>query len=550
MGKTKCVYNACDATTFIVVCCTLIMSIICTLNTNKTWINKTLWSYSIPLRDTHWSVDAGTIVSVNFDSTITVGGGLTVYKDLRLKTTDLMMNVRTCGLSDMIYLAAYRGGLKALSIDFEEYSHDDYEIELPLTKDEKIRDIDDIICLDRYHAVIIGGGELLPLTVNYTFVDHSIKFTIQTGQVFQFAAGYDAYPHSDTMGSEKSICVTFEGDSNDDSLYTFVATLSGEGASATFGSPTIMKYSEKYSYHQITGLRGDRFVVVAAGALVFHNHTQEAIRCRLIQYNKNTGTMTLGNWTNVPDASTVTYFAVDNFDDDDIVLVYFNEHGTEGMIAQKIEYSPSTESLSFGANFVLKAISGENSLERLKMKMLSPTRFGVFYDDIATENSQGLSFIQGIMTDDGEIEACGGEMTIVEARREPWKFVYYDIAMLSMERFVFVESYGTSRSNYASVSLGVQKFLPIGITSESFFGGAKVNFGGLYYAPDGVTFTPGYSYFTDSRGRFIRGEPVGWNHQDEDESYYINSREDNIIVSSSNLIGYAVATNILMIQTA
>ena len=33
-GK-KCMVNYCDALTFVVVCCTLVMSIICTMNTNR-----------------------------------------------------------------------------------------------------------------------------------------------------------------------------------------------------------------------------------------------------------------------------------------------------------------------------------------------------------------------------------------------------------------------------------------------------------------------------------------------------------------------------------
>ncbi|KAK8803303.1 hypothetical protein WA158_000997 [Blastocystis sp. Blastoise] len=533
-GK-KCVYNTCDAVTFIVVCCSLIMSIVCTLNTNKTWINKTLWAYSIPLRDSRWSVAAGKVVSVDRDSTISVGGGFSMYRDMKLPTKELYSNVKACGLSDFVGVAVFNGGLKASSYDFEDYVHDGDRFDLPLTKEEKLRTIDEVVCLDRSHVLVVGGGEILPVTVNYTFVDHSLKFKITAGQVFQFAAGYDSYPHIDTMGKD-SFCVTFEGKSDDDSLYTFVGTLTGDAETASVGNPSIVKYSEKYSYHKITGLRHDDFVVVAAGKQVFHNHTHEAIMARYIHYNREAGTLSMGNWTTVPHASTTTFFAVDNLDESHMIIVYYNEFGNDGMIAQLMSFDPSSSSLTFGGNLVLRPSQGVTNLERLKMKILSPSRFGVFYDDIATVNSQSLSVVQAIMSDSGELRLVGSPILIVEARRQPWQFVYYDIAMLNFERFVLIESYSTGRDTYASVSLGVQKYMPIGITSESFFGGAKVNFGGLYYAPDGVTFTPGHAYYTDSRGNLIRGEPFGWNNPDMENSRYIVDRKNNVVLSTNNLI--------------
>lgn len=91
------------------------------------------------------------------------------------------------------------------------------------------------------------------------------------------------------------------------------------------------------------------------------------------------------------------------------------------------------------------------------------------------------------------------------------------------------------------------KMRAIGITSETVFGSATIQFGGLYIARSGKPFRPGYTYYTDNNGNLVRGRPFGWNNMDFG-NFYVNDREGKQILSTVNMIGYAVSETELMIN--
>lgn len=521
----------------------------------------------MPLRRAQDSIPAGVAVSIDFNSQITLGGGLSIYRDVHVDTNDEMTNVQTCALNDFVVIAAWTGNIRAFGIDMHDFAHTgdsvcDRVVSASLGHSSFHSGRQDPCCrwcpscwwqqtLDRRcqwgsscHRQRHQKGAWACLQLHFWYATAILRFWFFIlGVAYKFSSYDESYPHADTLGDD-SICVTFE--EADNQLYTFTATINGQGTGANVGAPTPIPYSEKYSYHGITGLSKDKYVVASCGPIIGQNFTGDHIRARLITVNPD-HTLKLHDWSVLNFTASSTFFAIDNLDDQNIVIVYYNEHGTSGMIAQHLAYDRSTDNIAWGTSVVLRSASGNTNLERIKMRILSPDRFGVFFDDVAATNSQGLVFLQGIMGHEGQLQKLGGSVPIIEARREPWSFAYYDITPLNFERFVCVESYGDNRRASVSLSVGDQKFIPLGLTTETLLGEAVINYEGLYYA-NANTFTPGYSYYTNSRGELIRGRPYGSNNQDY-ESYYVYDQRSNCIVSTNNLIGYAVAHDILMIKT-
>ena len=544
----KCMVNTCDAITFVVVCCTLIMSIICTLNTNKTWINKTLWAFSFPVRPRpgEETIPVGKAVSIGWDGNVIVGGGTTIKREAyTTRMNEQMRNLKTTHLNHFMAVAAYDGNIVAVPVRFDGVVDNLLIHPLPFTEEGKLREVSNIVTLTNTTVVVIGSNEILPVFVSWNFTpDHHLNTTFTYGKPYHFITGDYTYPHADVM-SESRICVTYEN--ADKNLYTFVADLHQTGIDAYFSYTTHVKYSPMYSYHGIAGFDQDSYLLIATGRLdngtEVHDHW--SIRAAIATVEGNT--VTVHDWVQLFGSDTMDYFAVDNFDSHFAVLVYYNIQNGNALTGQLVQYDRVNQIPIFTSSIRLSRSLSSTHLERVSMKMLSPIRFAVFFDNIASSNSQGLSLIQAELTPSGGLVAIDNVFPIIESRRQPMTYAHYGVCSLNREMFVLIENYGDNRMGYLQASVGYMKMRAIGITSETVFGSATIQFGGLYIARSGKPFRPGYTYYTDNDGNLVRGRPFGWNNMDFG-NFYVNDREGKQILSTVNMIGYAVSETELMIN--
>ncbi|KAK8790881.1 hypothetical protein WA158_005512 [Blastocystis sp. Blastoise] len=543
-GKAyKCVYNACDAVTFIVVCCTLIMSIICTLNTNKTWINRQLWSYSFPLN--HWDRDipAGKAVSIGFDGTVSLGGGITINREAFSTPHDEMYGLVVTGLNDFIAIAAYDGKIKAIPVHREGYVDDEAEYDLPLTQAEHIRYVDGIVTLSNTTVAVIGSNEIITCKVDYSLEAGHMSFHFSFGRPFHYVDGLYRFPHVDVMDSNH-LCFTYEG--GDRNLYTFVATVYGDGDRAYLqGTPHVM-YSPRYGYHGIAGMNSNNYIIVASGPL--NNGTEPTgygnIRACLVNFDGTS--VKVNEWVVLRFTDTLDFFALDNFDDRFAVMVYYDYYRSNSLVSQLIEFDNKANTVKFISRTTIRKVSGAVNLERVSMKMLSRSRFGVFYDNVASANSQALSYTACELTSSFEIVPLDNSYPIITARHQPWSYVHYDIAALNYQDFILVESFGTNNRHFYQITTGHQKSRAFGIVTKSVFGQAAIQFGGIYTGYKNQ-FKPGYTYYTNANGDLIRGKPFGWNNQDFG-NFYVFDYETDTVMSTINMIGYAVTDDQLMVN--
>lgn len=410
--------------------------------------------------------------------------------------------------------------------------------------------VDHLIKLTESRLVLVGNLAMIPLTVTYTYdgKNYVIEHTYGQTRMITTIDADAKFPHVDNLDNN-TIALEFESNYQ---LKAAVATWNGEGRDAymSFTKAFVANADGVYAYHGVAGMNSNKFIIAATGERNNGTgpiHEPHPIRCKVATVNN--GEITFGDWELRWFSDSINWFALDNFNQHEALITYYDETEGNGIVAMAIFLDgPEATKVRYGGYTIIEHGGAAVSYQKITMRILSHSRFGVFFPDAS--NNGNLVFMMGERSSNNEITRAGANFVVArKSRKQQGGLFYFSIAAIDYKRFTLLDYFVSNSRKYSSLSIGYHMAYPIGITTSRDSKAKYIQFNGVYTFTDAKTkLVPGYTYYTNSNGGIIMGRPYGYNHA-EFGSFYVDAWRDSQLCALHNQIGIAVSEKELLIRT-
>lgn len=459
------------------------------------------------------------------------GAGTTIYRNVSIDTIDReMKNVKIRELVFNVAMVVYDGGIDAMMFQMDGYAMDTTHDTLKPTLNGNEREVSDVFRVSRERFIVVGSGELLPVTARVELQDRRLVVNFYQGTPLALDNDDDRWPHADSLDND-TFALIYE---NGYYLYTRVGHWTGEGTEASLTLDSEQLATLRYEYHGVAGMDNRHFVIAATGRQYMVNSSMPTVRaclCTILDDN----TIEFGTWKALDFTFSHNFFAMDNMGPDEIIMTFAEDSGVTAVV---LRFDRTDNDIYFGSHEMIQtggAILREN---RLDLRVLNFDQFGVFYEDDAI---QSLCFVICEISSSHDIEVVSPTYIISRAEGQRFTNFYFDLCEIGAGNFAIVEYRDSGRDKTVLIHRGEIKPRPVGIATSVKTGSLKIQFAGIFKV-SGQQFTPGRAIYTNTKGELIEGSPFGYANS-EFGSYYVFSPIDNSILSSTSLVGIAVTKN-------
>ena len=495
------------------------------------------------------------VVSLDENGYVFTGAGTTISQNVtvaELGHADDVDDVRVCAWDTNIIFTGSKGMLVAYEISYDDIPINNNVYRLPTVNNEP-RLVQGLFKVGDNTLAVVGSGQILPVRVTVTDTSGgkaaSFDITFDPGEATTFADdGASAYPYCDELRDEQRrdmIACTYE---KDHTLYTNVFTLNDNGV---FEGKGEVAYGKARQYHGLAGCGPVGYVVAAVGADWDSEMPVGPISVAYAEVREDR--IQVGEFQNLTMEYSVGFFALDNLYMNGAVMCY-NRLASGGIdcVGLDVTYGQGGRVL-FGSTLRLSTGGSAIMSARSKVLVINRRTFGVLY---ANDNVGGSISLQMVTFNDaGDMKKNGPAYVVSQHNR--WERITNHIVGTT-----YVDDY---KSAIVELTVGRQSrkaYLhtvyvyprPIGIAAKTFAGGNQVQFGGLW-SPNskqmrGGRLLPGFMYYTNDRGMIITGwNPAGYAHSSFG-TFYITSRSDESLLSTSNQVGIAISETEILLKFA
>lgn len=497
--------------------------------------------YTMPVADVDGPVEVGNVVSLTKDGKLRRGEGTTITKNIQKWEKELMTHVASTNIGANIVASAYDGYMMVTYVNDDGKVTYNERFDLPLAG-KQLRRPDDIATLDSNTVVIVGNTEIVPITVEWD----GKKAKVTPGQSQRFTEPESFQPVMDTVGDKcVAIGYFYYHNATDSKLGTRTACLTGEGEKKTFELSPENLYSDNYYFHAIAGLSATKYVLAKAGDATGMND----IIFQLATITN--GTIKVGKELRMMNRTNYGFFDMDNLNDHQIIVTFIDGNLDNGLESILLVYSDRKDVLIIGPYLDNQDGGASGASEMgvynfIHVRVLSESRFGVFYSNLLNQGSTALCL--GEVTPANDLIAVGPEYILSATMTDPNNEYYWlGETAVHRNRLILVESLSSKNTtnNHSEMHVVDIKALPLGVVIDKDSSKVKVAVSGMVKVP-GMILAPGRNYYGDTHGDLIKGEYVGSMNTD---SYYVYvESEEGVMVSDDNRVGFAMDANTLFLK--
>lgn len=497
----------------------------------------------------------GVVVSLDEKGYVFTGAGTTISRNVTVyQDIAEFDDIRVLAMSQNVVFTATRGKLVAYEISYDDISLENSEHRLPQVGG-KTRKIESLHKLSRDTIVVVGSGQLLPITVTITEKDathYDIKYV--EGKPYTLTKDTEnSYPHCDDLRDDNRqnyLACTFE---DGDNLKTGVFTMTGEGSEKTFVSDhPPMVYGLRRKYHGLAGLGPDGYVVAAGGRLF--NETEENGPIELAYVHVHDKHIRISNFTRLPFTFSGGFFALDNMYMNGAVLCYTRiASGGINCISLDVNYGPQGGGIQFGSTVIVSSGGAAVDESRTKLQIINWKTFALMWAD---QNIGGAISYQMITFNDAGDMSKRGPAYVVSHRNRHHNIVQHFVGCSGVDQYksAIVELLQTDTKRMAMLHTVYVYPRPIGVANKNIAGGNQVQFGGLWKVSKEYLkkqkegkLIPGTMYYCNDRGMILRGFPAGYAHRSFG-IFYIISRDDDSLLNLHNQVGMAISESEILLR--
>ena len=520
-------------------------------------LEKTLYTFSFPYFNQIPKVETGMVVSLDTKGYVFTGAGTTISLNVTVadEFPEAKNDIRVCAFTNNVIFAGSTGALKAYEISYDDIAIDNNYLRLPRVGGEE-RQVEALYKIDANTLVVAGSGELLPITVTVTEVSSTnYKVDYVVGTPYSYTKVTKSYSYCDTLpnwehmeNTKMMACSWEEGMS----LYTVIATMSGEGKEKTFHENDKQEYGATRQFHGLAGCGLNGYILAAVGPMrnesehVSHGHVY--VKYAFIDSNNH---LHFSREKTLPYDWSVGFFTIDNVGPKGAVMCYTRAaSGGINCMNMDVEHGPRG-GVQFGSRVMVNTGGAAIDLMKTKMQVINRKTFAVMWADKNVGGS--ISYQMVTFNNAGDMHRNGPAYVIRQRGRGIKTHIVGCSGVDDYKSFI-VELVRDSLSSKAFLHTVYVYPRPIGIAAKSFAGGNQVQFGGLWKVSkkalarirDGKL-RVGRMYYTNDRGQIIEGLPVGYAHRSFGFNYII-SRSDESMVSLSNQVGMAINEKELLLK--
>lgn len=321
--------------------------------------------------------------------------------------------------------------------------------------------VDHLIKLTESRLVLVGNLAMIPLTVTYTYdgKNYVIEHTYGQTRMITTIDADAKFPHVDNLDNN-TIALEFESNYQ---LKAAVATWNKEGRDAfmSFSKAFVANADGVYAYHGVAGMNSNKFIIAATGERNNGTgpiHEPHPIRCKVATVNN--GEITFGDWELRWFSDSINWFALDNFNQHEALITYYDETEGNGIVAMAIFLDgPEATKVRYGGYTIIEHGGAAVSYQKITMRILSHSRFGVFFPDAS--NNGNLVFMMGERSSNNEITRAGANFVVArKGRRQQGGIFYFSIAAIDYKRFTLLDYFVSDKRKYSSLSIGYHMAYP------------------------------------------------------------------------------------------
>ena len=518
-------------------------------------MEKTLYTFSFPYFNQIPKVEPGMVVSLDEKGYVFTGAGTTVSRNVTVANVFGFDDIRVCAWNTNLIFTGSVGRLVGYEISYDDISIENAEYRLPQVNGQE-REVQSLFKLNEDTLAVVGSGEILPVTVRVTVrseTDYKIEWKPGTAAKFT-EHGKEAYPYCDDLPDDRTknkLACTYEEGEN---LVTRLFTLQGNDDQKTFTMTEPVVYGIRRKYHGLAGLGPQGYVVAAVGPM--YNETREAGPINLAYVEVRDDRIHVSRFTEYPHEITTGYFSLDNLYMNGAVMCYTRlASGGIDCVSLDIshEMGPHGNGIEFGSTLTLSSGGSAIDAARTKLQMINWRTFALMWAD---QNLGGAISYQMVSFNDAGDMVKNGPAYIISQWNRGTRVWDHVIGCTGIDHYksALVEIVESDEGGWAFLHTVYVYPRPIGIAAKTFAGGNQVQFGGLWKVKKDVLknlrggkLVPGNLYYTNDRGMILPGGSAGYMHNDFGV-FYIQSREDDSLLSLQNQIGMAISEDEILVR--